>query len=98
MLSFLILSRCCFFFFSSRRRHTRCSGVSWARDVYKRQSRTDPTKGRKDLTLNARLEGMGMIKDVAFAGRALSEWSDEELVAMAKNGDKEATARLLTRY
>src|SRR5674536_37278 len=27
----------CFFFFSSRRRHTRCSGVSWARDVYKRQ-------------------------------------------------------------
>jgi RNA polymerase sporulation-specific sigma factor len=41
---------------------------------------------------------MGMIKDVAFAGRALSEWSDEELVAMAKNGDKEATARLLTRY
>ncbi len=38
------------------------------------------------------------MKDVAFAGRALSEWSDEELVAMAKNGDKEATARLLTRY
>src|SRR5674536_405653 len=34
-LVFLVLN---FFFFSSRRRHTRCSGVSWARDVYKRQS------------------------------------------------------------
>ena len=27
-----------FFFFSSRRRHTRSSTVSWARNVYKRQS------------------------------------------------------------
>src|SRR5674536_119418 len=36
-LVFLVLN---FFFFSSRRRHTRCSGVSWARDVYKRQARS----------------------------------------------------------
>jgi RNA polymerase sporulation-specific sigma factor len=34
----------------------------------------------------------------AFAGRAISEWSDEDLVALAKNGDQEATKRLVIRY
>jgi RNA polymerase sporulation-specific sigma factor len=34
----------------------------------------------------------------AFAGRAISEWSDEELVALAKNGDQEAIKRLVVRY
>jgi RNA polymerase sporulation-specific sigma factor len=40
-----------------------------------------------------------MIKNAAaFAGREINEWSDEELVAMAKNGDKEATSRVIQRY
>lgn len=39
-----------------------------------------------------------MRSDTAFAGRAINEWSDEELVAMAKNGDKEASHRLISRY
>jgi RNA polymerase sporulation-specific sigma factor len=34
----------------------------------------------------------------AFAGKAISEWSDEQLVALAKNGDQEATKRLVIRY
>jgi RNA polymerase sporulation-specific sigma factor len=38
------------------------------------------------------------MKNMAFAGKAVQEWSDEELVAMAKNGDKEAVVRLLQRY
>lgn len=38
------------------------------------------------------------MKNAAFAGRAIHEWTDEELVALAKNGDKEAVVRLLQRY
>jgi RNA polymerase sporulation-specific sigma factor len=38
------------------------------------------------------------MKNVAFAGRVLSEWSDEELVGLSKSGDKEATHRLISRY
>src|SRR3990172_1000665 len=33
-----------------------------------------------------------------MAGKTAAEWSDEELVAVAKNGDSEATRRILTRY
>ncbi|MCL5734414.1 MAG: RNA polymerase sporulation sigma factor SigH [Actinobacteria bacterium] len=38
------------------------------------------------------------MKNTAFAGRAISEWTDEELVALAKNGDDEATNRIISRY
>jgi RNA polymerase sporulation-specific sigma factor len=38
------------------------------------------------------------MEGTAFAGRAIGEWSDEELVALAKNGDQEATKRLVVRY
>jgi RNA polymerase sporulation-specific sigma factor len=42
------------------------------------------------------------MESAAFASKASSktaaEWSDEELVALAKNGDSEATRRMLTRY
>eukprot|EP00658_Telonema_sp_P-2_P062576 TRINITY_DN51245_c0_g1_i1.p1 TRINITY_DN51245_c0_g1~~TRINITY_DN51245_c0_g1_i1.p1 ORF type:complete len:215 (+),score=40.51 TRINITY_DN51245_c0_g1_i1:77-721(+) len=33
VLDFVNYVLCLFFFFSSRRRHTRCSGVSWAREM-----------------------------------------------------------------
>jgi RNA polymerase sporulation-specific sigma factor len=32
------------------------------------------------------------------AGKAAGEWTDEELVAQSKNGDAEATRKILTRY
>ncbi len=32
------------------------------------------------------------------AEKAVTEWTDEELVAVAKTGDEEATRRILTRY
>jgi RNA polymerase sporulation-specific sigma factor len=42
------------------------------------------------------------MEGVASAGRAASpstaDWTDEELVARAKNGDSDATRRILTRY
>lgn len=42
------------------------------------------------------------MESAAFASKAASksaaEWSDEELVAFAKNGETEATRRILTRY
>jgi RNA polymerase sporulation-specific sigma factor len=38
------------------------------------------------------------MESTAFAGRPIAEWSDEELVALAKRGDREATKRVLTRY
>src|SRR5665647_2150990 len=42
------------------------------------------------------------MESAAFASKAGSktaaEWSDEELVALAKNGDSEATRLMLTRY
>ena len=42
------------------------------------------------------------MESAAFAGKAVgkpaAEWSDEDLVALAKNGDSEATRRILTRY
>ena len=42
------------------------------------------------------------MEGAAFAGRAVgtttADWTDEELVARAKNGDSDATRRILTRY
>jgi RNA polymerase sporulation-specific sigma factor len=42
------------------------------------------------------------MEGAAFAGKAAgpstADWTDEELVARAKNGDAEATRRILTRY
>jgi RNA polymerase sporulation-specific sigma factor len=38
------------------------------------------------------------MENTAFAGRPIAEWSDEDLVAMAKGGDREATKRVLVRY
>jgi RNA polymerase sporulation-specific sigma factor len=42
------------------------------------------------------------MEGAAFAGRAagpsVGEWTDEDLVAQAKNGDAEATRKILTRY
>ncbi len=42
------------------------------------------------------------MEGAAFAGKAAgpstADWTDEQLVAWAKNGDSEATRRILTRY
>src|SRR5674536_386075 len=75
----IVLILCCFFFFfffSSRRRHTRCSGVSWARGCG-HQGRVSPPGGRAKLPWNLEwaakwgllgvtIEGCG--KDLATAG------------------------------
>ena len=41
---------------------------------------------------------MVLKSEAVFAGRAIADWSDEELVAMAKNDNAEATTRLIKRY